>query len=42
MRDNVAKQTISQHQASVRVGENLFKEYVKPLVEKADAQKNNA
>lgn len=39
MRDNVANQKISQHQASVTVGENLFKEYVKPLVDKAGNKK---
>lgn len=38
MRDNVATNRISQHQASVRVGENLFTEYVKPLVDKADKE----
>jgi hypothetical protein len=33
MREAVSAQKISQHQASVNVGENLFQEYVKPLVE---------
>ena len=41
MRDNVSNQPISQHQASVRVGENLFKQYVKPLVDKQEADKKN-
>lgn len=39
MRDNVGNNRISQHQASVKVGENLFQQYVKPLVDKAEAQK---
>jgi hypothetical protein len=33
MRDAVEAQKVSQHQASVSVGENLFQEYVKPLVD---------
>lgn len=39
MRDNVAKNRVSQHEASVKVGENLFKEYVKPLVAEMDKNK---
>lgn len=34
MRDNVSSNKISQHNASVKVGENLYTEYVKPLVDK--------
>jgi hypothetical protein len=33
MRDAVEQQKVTQHQASVSVGENLFQEYVKPLVD---------
>lgn len=33
MRDAVESERVSQHQASVSVGENLFQEYVKPLVD---------
>jgi len=36
MRDNVSRNKISQHTASVKVGENLYTEYVKPLVDKSD------
>lgn len=39
MRDAVHTQTVSQHQASVSVGENLFQEYVKPLVDAAPPNK---
>jgi hypothetical protein len=33
MREAVSSQKLTQHQASVNVGENLFQEYVKPLVD---------
>ena len=38
MRDAVDEQKVTQHQASVSVGENLFQEYVKPLIDAAPAQ----
>jgi hypothetical protein len=39
MRDAVNQQNVSQHQASVSVGENLFQEYVKPLVDSTNPKK---
>jgi hypothetical protein len=35
----VNQQNVSQHQASVSVGENLFQEYVKPLVDSTNPKK---
>jgi|APGre2960657373_1045057.scaffolds.fasta_scaffold03330_1 hypothetical protein len=39
MRDAVTSNKISQHNASVKVGENLFTEYIKPIVDIAPRDK---